>query len=105
MSYNRKQQVTVDLFSLVHTPHLFIEVTGRMYMLKAPGLAKSEDGTIPVLPVINLETGEAGALILPTMLVRVFDEAGAIEGKKYELQDRGVLDGKDYRAVRVWEID
>ena len=105
MNYTRKRDVTPQLFSLQHQPHLYVRIVGQPTRVKAGELARSEDGSIPVIPVVNLESGEEGMLILPTVLERVLADAGPLVGKQYEIEDRGIREGKNYRDVRVWEIE
>lgn len=105
MAYKRKREVTPQLLSLAHQNHLYVKVTGPMTRNKMEGLARSEDGTVPVLPVINLDTGETALLIVPTVLERILAEVDDPTGLGYELEDRGIREGKNYRDVRVWEIE
>lgn len=102
--FTRKGYVTPQLFSLQHQPHMFVKIMDAATRLKAGALAKSEDGSLPVVAVTNLETGEVGLLIMPTVLEQRMADGEVTVGGCYEIEDRGIKAGKNYRDIRVWEI-
>lgn len=103
--FTRRRRLTEKLFSIAHVPVLHIEITGKMETRTMPALAKNEDGTVPLVPVVNLDDGEAGLLIVPAVLLGVLEREVEYVGKKFELVRGEIVEGKNYRAVEVWELD
>lgn len=104
--YRRKARLTLPIFSLVHTPVLQIEVTGAMHGEVMPGLTGSEDREVIVMPVLKLDTGEEGMLIVPAMVQSALKKTGVdYVGKKYELVAGEKSPDKNYRPVDVYELE
>ncbi len=101
----RMQSLTERIWSLGHTPHLFVRITGPLRSEKMPQLSRNEDGTVQVIPIADLETGEAGLLLCVTVLASALERAGDYVGKSYEILSAEPREGKNYREVRVWEIE
>jgi len=102
---HRGRDLTPTLISLAHTSHLFVEVLAPVEKFAMPGVARSEDGTVPVLRVRDLTTGDAGVLLCTTVLLSVLDRMGEYVGKKLEIWSGEPRPGKNYRDVRVWELE
>lgn len=103
--FKRKQKMNTSLISMSHTAYLTIRVLGTVHDAPMPSLAKNEDGTIPVVRVCDLETGEVATLIVPAVFRSILDDDGNYVGKCYELIRGEVVQGKNYRQIEVWEID
>lgn len=105
MPFNRVRSLKDPLFSLKHKPHMFVEVAGELQRIEVGFLSKADDRKIDVLPVYDLETGEFGMLIAGSVLVGVVTAMKVQQGQKLELEDKGIPEGKQYRDIRVWEIE
>ena len=104
--FQRRQTLTMPLFSLAHRPHMYVKITGEAYSAEMPGMSRSEDGRVPVIPCIDLESGEEGLLISLTVLQSALERIdGSYVGKCFEIEARPPRTGKDYRDVCVWLID
>lgn len=103
--FKRKADLTPTIISLAHTAHIYVEVLGPVEKHAMPGVARSEDGTVPILRVRDLQTGAVGMLLCTTVLLSVLDRVGDVVGKRLEIVATDPREGKNYRDVRVWEIE
>lgn len=103
-TFKRQRDLTPQLISLAHTTHLFVEVLSPVEKMPMPGVARSEDGTVPVLRVRDLRSGDTGVLLCTTVLMSVLDRYGDPVGKRFEIHSSEPRPGKNYRDVRVWEL-
>lgn len=103
--YKRKADLTPTLISLAHTTHLFVEILSEVERHAMPGIARSEDGTVPVVRIRDLQSNERGTLLCTTVLLSVFERMGTITGQRLEIHSSDPRPGKNYRDVRVWEIE
>lgn len=104
-AHPRKTRLTMPLLSIAHKDRLAIEITHEMYDAPMPALARNQEGTVPVVPVIDLSTEEAALLIVPAVFRSVLQNDREYVGKRYELVRGEAREGKNYREVEVWEID
>lgn len=105
MGFKRKAQVTKPLISMAHTPELQVKILTEPSRIEMPRLARSEDGMVSIIDVVDLNTGEEAMLICPTVLIRLMEEGDVVVGGCYEIVDAGVPEGKDYRAIKVYELE
>lgn len=64
-------------------------VTGPIYMEWMPKLSRSDDGTVPVLPCTDLDTGEECVLIMPGMFQSWIRRNRPPNGTKLQLTRKG----------------
>ena len=104
--YERKTRLTVPFFSLSREPLMHVRIVGPIERITAEHLSKSDDGGVDIVPVINLETGEFGNLLLLTVVKSALERTGDdYVGRCYELDNKGAQEGRGYAAVDVYEID
>ena len=102
----RAKALTTTLFSAAHTPNLAVRVTGPLYEKVMPTFSKREDKAVELLPVVNLDTGEEGDLIINTIMHNVFSEYGdSIVGRSFEIVTGKIREGKDYRDTKIYELE
>lgn len=105
-TFTRRRSLSVPLMSLNHTPHAFVKVTGELREEHMPGLATKGDGTVTIVPVIDLETGEDKILLCLSMLTSALNHVPeGYVGKCFEVQVEAPRPGKSYKEIEVWEID
>ncbi len=101
----KRRRLTLPLFSLKHKPHLIIEVTAPFVSAHMPALSKNDDGTVSVLPCIDVETGEEGMLLAYTMVQSAIERSSPeYVGRTYEIERGEKVPGKDYYQVDVYEL-
>lgn len=103
--YKRKQALTCPLVSLAHTPHLHFRVLGAIQQSIMPNFARNETGTVPLMEIVNLHSGEIGKLIVNSMLASALEHFGDYVGHSFEVLATEPRPGKPYRDVTVWEIE
>ena len=104
MQYRRKQALTTPLLSVAHTPHLFLRLMGPVIETSMPAFAKNETGTVPLIEVCDLESGEVAKLIVPAVLLSALERMGDYVGKSVEILAKEPRPGKAYRDINVWEL-
>lgn len=100
-----KRKVNLPLFSMAHTPYLWIYVVSPMMRAPMAKLAKSADGCLTIVTVVDLSTGEMGNLILPAVVESSFRQYRHYVGKCFQLIAKDKEPGKDHRPVDVDEIE
>lgn len=101
----RKRSLTPEFISLAHREHIRIEVLAPIEEMHMPNFARSESGNVPVLKVRDLDNGEESYLIVTTVLGSVLERTENYVGMKLEIVSAPPREGKNYRDVRVWEIE
>lgn len=104
VGYKRRADLTPQLISLAHHAHLFVELESEIIMQSMPGIARNENGKVPVVWVRDLKTGDHGVLVCTAVLCGVFERLAPIKGKHVEILSSDPREGKQYRDVRVWEL-
>lgn len=64
-------------------------VKGPIYQEWMPKLSRSDDGTVPVLPCVDCETGEECVLIMPGMFQSWIRRNRPVTGTKLRLKRKG----------------
>jgi hypothetical protein len=104
-----KQRLTNSLFKLEIGTALEIEVTGKIYVGKPQKNAKADDKPADIMPCINLDTGEEGAIIVPAVLMSVLKESFPKDnyvGACFSICKREKKDPKDrYFPYDIMEIE
>lgn len=104
LKFTRRKSVAVPLFKLEPGQPIFVKVDGAMFLGKKVD-EKKEAATL--LPVVDLETGEEGQIIVGAVLRELFLEQypdDAYVGKGFEITVRKRAD-KKYNTYDVFEID
>lgn len=99
--------LTKSLFSIAHSKNLMVKVVSETYTQKLPnaGRAKAEETDTTMIDVINLETGEEGALICNALIVKAFETAKPpLIGRMFAIREGGIREGKKYRSIDMVEI-
>src|SRR5258708_12837600 len=104
--YHRKRTISVPLLTLQDHPHLFVQILGTAAQRYVQGFVWSRDGTLPVVPVRDLETNTTHLLVVPAQLQAALMsvEAGYI-GKCYELLVGQNAPGKRFGQLEAYEIE
>ena len=104
--YTRRRTISVPLLTLQDHPHLYVQVLGAAAQRYVQGFVWSRDGTLPVVPVRELETNTTHLLVVPAQLQAAFMAVeGGYIGKCYELLVAEKLAGKRFGELEVYEID
>jgi len=105
VEFRRKRQITLPLISMAHREVLYCEVTGEMMDAPMSGLARNKEKTVPVVPVVDLETGEEALLICSAIIKGAFEKVqGGYVGKRFEIREGTPIPGKRYRALDIFEL-
>jgi hypothetical protein len=102
-----KKTLTKNLFSIAHSKQLIIKCTSEIYEQKLPaaGRVKQEETDTKLIDIVNLETGDEGALICNTLIVKAFENAGGtLTGRVFGIREGGIKEGKKYRSVDMVEL-
>jgi hypothetical protein len=102
----RVRELTSNLISLAFRPGIVVKFTGEMYEAEMPAVSRNESGKLWVADVVDLETGEAGQLLLPAVLIGVLRrQPVSYVGKTFEILTGDIVPGKQYRQVKVYEVE
>lgn len=90
----------------------FVKITGKIYIAKDTKSRTDKAGTAKKEPphlceAIDLETGEAGLLVLGTVLYGTLDDeypSAAYVGKGFMITKRAKASGREYNAYDLAEI-
>jgi hypothetical protein len=105
--FSVKKTLTKNLFSIAHSRQLIIKCTSEIYEQKLPvsGRAKQEDTDTKLVDIVNMETGDEGALICNALIVKAFETAGgSLTGRVFGIREGGIKEGKKYRSVDMVEL-
>lgn len=92
------------LLSMSYNPRLAVRIDGEVTHRLMPAIANSPDGTVPVVAVTDLTTGEAALLIVPALLESYLAVHGGCVGKKLAIKRGDKAPGKRYHTVMVKEL-
>lgn len=98
------QSTDQRLISMNYNPKLAVRIEGEVMHREMPAIANSPDGTVPVVAVTDLLTGEAGLLIVPALLESYLATHGGCVGKKLAIKRGDRAAGKRYFTVLVKEL-
>lgn len=109
--FARTKAVTLPVFKLADDVPVYLTATGEMYEGKEQKPAKAGEKPMEpatILPVVNVETGEVGQIIVGAVLEGILNETypdGAYVGKSFEIVKHAKKEGKRYNTYSVFEID
>lgn len=106
-SFKRTAAVTVPVFSWKDRDVAFFKVTGRIYQGKPIDMKTGEQQKKPadLMPMIDLETGEAREMIVPTVLKSNLEEkVKDYVGKCFEARS-SKREGKSYKDFELYQIE
>lgn len=109
----RTKAITLPTLSHKKTPTYYLKFMGEIHEGRPMPPKKDRDGRdLPaekpadVAVVINLQTGEQGEYLVPTMVKRkLVDEVKEYVGKCYEITKVGRRDTKRYDDYTIFEIE
>lgn len=104
--YKVGRRITTPVHSLTHNGPIAFLCEGEI--VAQPGQKEGKLGKkdMAVVPVINLETGEAVTLICPTVLESALKRTpGGYVGKKFYAIQGPKAVGKDYFQVEVFQLE
>lgn len=97
--------LTVPLLSGAHNGCLRVKVTSEIRQAEMPNLARSDDHTIPVCDVIDLDTGEVALLLVSAVAQGAMQRvSGGYVGRSFQIETGDMVPGKNYRRVKVYLI-
>lgn len=105
--FTRKQAITLPTLSHKKAQTYYLHVIGEMYKGKQlpPKPGKDPEPPADCLRVINMETGEEGEYLIPTLVKGKFEEIAPLVGRCFEITKLGRRDGKRYDDYSVYEIE
>jgi len=107
MQFKRKAAITLPTFSHKKTQTYYIMALGELYKGKQlpakPG--KEPEAPADCLRVVNLETGEEGEYLVPTIVKGKFEEIAPLKGRAFEVTKLGRREGKRYDDFSCYEIE
>jgi hypothetical protein len=107
--YTRTKAITLPTFSHKKGGSYFFRVLGEIHAGKAiPKVDKDgkkvDEKPADLMHVVNLDTGEEGMYMVPTLVKERMREVGDYVGKCYEITFTGQREGKRYKEYAVYEI-
>ena len=107
MTFKRTKALTLPTLSHKKVDTYYLKVTAPMYKGKQmpPKEGKEPEPPADCLRVINLETGEEGEYLLPTIAKERLIELKDYVGKCFEFAKLGRRDGKRYDDYAIYEIE
>lgn len=109
--YERTKVLTVPVLKVVEEQPIYIKATAPMFVGKQVANAKGDDGQpqkpADILPVINVETGEAMQVIVGAALKGLLNDQypnDGYVGKAFEVIKHAKPPGKRYHNYSVYEI-
>lgn len=105
--FERKRAVLTPVYSWKNREIGFFKVTAPIYVGKAIDGKTGEAQKKPadLMPIIDLETGEACEMIVPTVLASaLIDKVGEYVGKSFEAAS-SQREGKKYKDFALYEIE
>lgn len=104
-TFKRKTDLTKSLFTVQEGKTERVKILGDVFRFPLPSIARSEDGCVPCVDIIDLNTGEEFVLIVPTILERLLADREPDEYPCYEIENRGKHPAKNYNMLKVWELE
>jgi hypothetical protein len=113
LKLREKQQLTLPVFSLAHTPIMTVRVLDEIheadFVLEIPG---KPDSKPLVVTVMNLDTDEKGILVVNAIMKSAFEKCvatdpqkHALTGRYFSLSARGKREDKKYLDINVVEME
>ncbi len=103
----RKQQITLPGLSFKDRTHAYVKILSKMHQSERVDTKDDGRKAATICKVIDLQTAEMCRLICPALMVSaLIDTNEAYVGKCYEIVvSSEKVPGKDYKSVRVYEIE
>src|SRR5713226_1540298 len=102
----RKRSLSVPFINLTDKPHMFVKVLGAMMNRYVQGFVWSRDGTLPLVPVTDLDTNTTALLIVPATLAQAFMTMdGPYIGRSFELRFGPKWPGKCFGELEIYELE
>ena len=89
------------VWSLNYRKEMSIEITGATYDTRMPRISRSASGKVTVMPVIDVESGETGLLIVPALLSSWLDRQDNYMGMRLHLSNKGIDPETGIRKIGV----
>lgn len=100
------RRLTLPLFSLAHNPYMEVELLGELRKEEMSLSAADGPKAVDLVTVLNLESGEEGNLLLPTLVASAIRNLGeVVEGKRLIIERGAKVPGKRYYAYEVFEAE
>lgn len=103
--FRRVAKRSMSHLTVAEDRSIFVQVAGFTRDSAVMRAGGTSEATLPLLPVLNLETGENQLLIVPPEFRAILQKTQNAMGRKYELSRGEAKPGRRYREVEVWEIE
>lgn len=105
-----KKNLTPPLFKFAEDVTLYLLILSPIYIGKPMKAKEGEKKREPahLADVVNMETGEAGQIIVSAVVASVFAESYPNDGhvgKGFAITKRGKVPGKEYTKYDVQEVE
>ena len=102
---HKGRRLTLPLFSLAYNPYMEVQLDSDIREQVMPGLSTHSDKPVQVITVTNLESGEQGVLILPTLVATAIANLGVdVVGRKIIIERGEQVKGKRYHSYEIYEM-